>query len=364
MAFRHRCNFSVSQQVQNKGTMDDLEFKLEAQQIIYIKIKMTAAHDELAQTSLPITERSLTARNYDSSIIALGQYLEQTGYALPTRNVLEHWREDMLSGKLGRKYAVATINARLSAARKLLRMVADDVTDLTLRMLLEFWSNVTDAKEEKKPKTPFTKPTPYLTHKALTELLNSIETDNIKGIRDRAIIAIIGGAGLSVNEVAELSIRDVFLSKDDDDMRTIHVRHGKFNQERFVLLDSWNSWIIDAAKDYLDALELNTLEDAILPLFRGVKRVLGGYASLNDSLSKRGIQRAVMDYSVKIYDEEFTPTPRDLRRSYAIICLQSGMSWAAVSANMGHSTLATTERLIGEFIDETARPPQWTIELD
>lgn len=343
--------------------MDDLEFEISPEQSVYIKLKMTVAHEELAQSDRPTSERSLTARNYDSSITALGEYLEVSGHPLPTRPVLEQWRKDMQSGKLGRIYKPTTVNARLSAVRKLLRKVASETTDMMLRFVIEHWATVADVKADARQVTEPEQEQLLISQKLLTKWLNDIDRESIKGLRDRAIISIMGGAGLRVSEVAQLTVRDVFLAKDENDHRAIHIRSGKNDQERWVLLDSWNSWIIDATKDYLDALELNTLDNASEPLFRGVQRVSGGYISQDNALSKRGVQRAVTDYTLVIDSQEVTPTPRDLRRSYAIICLQNGMSWSAVSANLGHSSIAMTEKLVGQFLPEPSRTPTWTIKL-
>ena len=96
-----------------------------------------------ATSSAPMMpSHSTTARNYDSSIERLKDYLVQIGEPMPTRSFLERWRDDMLREGL----AVRTVNVRLAAARKLLRVVAADATDLQIKMVLNDWANVGDAK--------------------------------------------------------------------------------------------------------------------------------------------------------------------------------------------------------------------------
>ncbi len=170
-------------------------------------------HRQLAQLDQPPSERSLTARNYGSAITALSDYLKRGGHRLPTKSVLSQWRDDMLAGRAdaeGRVYAVRSVNARLSAARKLLRAVADDVTDITVKLVLNDWAKVEDAKAiivQDKTETDYGR---RLTLDSLRNLIASISTAAVKGLRDRALIAAMAGAGLRVSEVTALTMQDVF----------------------------------------------------------------------------------------------------------------------------------------------------------
>jgi hypothetical protein len=114
-----------------------------------ITTMMQQQHVRLAQLDLPRSRRSTTALNYDSAIKALGDYLVRTGSVLPTKGVLTQWRDDMLAGRAdesGTTYAIRSVNARMAAARKLLRAVADDVTDISVKLVLNDWAKVEDAK--------------------------------------------------------------------------------------------------------------------------------------------------------------------------------------------------------------------------
>ena len=53
-------------------------------------------HIQLAQRDLPTRDRSHTARNYDSAIKKLGEYMRTHDYVLPTRSALEAWRDGMV----------------------------------------------------------------------------------------------------------------------------------------------------------------------------------------------------------------------------------------------------------------------------
>ena len=48
---------------------------------------------------------------------------------------------------------------------------------------------------------------------------------------------------------------------------------------------------------------------------------------------------------------------------HAKLCKASGMSWEALQANMGHSSVETTQRYVGQAVDWSERVPNWTVKL-
>jgi site-specific recombinase XerD len=133
---------------------------------------------------------------------------------------------------LAKVYSTSTINARLAAARKLLRAVADDTTDIHVKLVLTSWAGVEDAKatiQQDKTETDYGR---RLTLESLRDLVNGIDITTLKGLRDRALIAVMAGAGLRVSEVTALTLRDVFLTQNEAGQRAVRVRHGKPNKSR------------------------------------------------------------------------------------------------------------------------------------
>jgi site-specific recombinase XerD len=332
-----------------------------------ITVMMQQQHIRLAQLDLPRSRRSVTALNYDSAIKALGVYLARNGASLPTKSLLTQWRDDLLAGRAddnGTVYAVRSVNARLAAARKLLRAVADDVTDITVKMVLNDWAKVEDAQAtvmQDKTETDYGR---RLTLDSLRAMLKSVDIQTLKGLRDRALIAAMAGAGLRVSEVVALNGRDVFDTVNESGQRGVRVRRGKHNKSRIVVLNGWNSWVLTTIQAYLDALGLDgqAYPDAIL--FRGVKREQGGlYSSQGEKLSTRKAEDAVNSYKAEYSGQMVTINCHDLRRTYAKLCKQSGMSWEALRANMGHSSVSVTEKYVGLDVDWSERVPNWTIEL-
>lgn len=235
---------------------------------------LAAQQIRLAQLDRLPKDRSLTARNYGSAIIALGGYMAQNGAPLPTKSLLTSWRDDMLSGratKNGKPASTSTVNSRLSAARKLLRGVADDVTDITVKTVLNNWATVEDAKKTALDDADKTE-SDYgrrFTLEAVEKLIKSIPTNHLKGLRDRAMIAVMVGAGLRVSEVSNLTLRDMFGAVNEQGQRGIKVRRGKHNKTRVIVLNGWNSWVIQAVQAYTDTIGLTLLEHGDQRVFRG-----------------------------------------------------------------------------------------------
>lgn len=99
-------------------------------------------------------------------------------------------------------------------------------------------------------------------------------------------------------------------------------------------------------------------------IFRGVKRQKGGqYSSQGETLSAHKVEEAINSHNVEYMGEMVTINCHDLRRTYAKICKQSGMSWEALRANMGHGSVIVTEKYVGLEVDWSERVPNWTIDL-
>jgi site-specific recombinase XerD len=316
-----------------------------------IRELLVQQHGRLAQSHLPVKARSSLARNYDVSISQFGEWMATTTHIMPTRSALEDWRDQMIQdGK-----AVRTVNARLAALRKLLRAVAADVTRIDVRLALESWADVKDAKATKVQDKTETDYGRRLKVKEVERLINSIPRSNIKGLRDRAMIAVMVGCGLRVSELVALTIKDFFLTSNDVGQRGVQVLHGKGDKKRVVVFGASSAWVVKAVATYTSALGLTPMLNGDQILFRQVQRVKKGYASTENPLSIRTAQRAVEVYGYNAHD---------LRRTYAKLCRDAGMEWDSIRLNMGHSSVQTTERYVGTEVDWSKREPKWKITLE
>ena len=87
------------------------------------------------------------------------------------------------------------------------------------------------------------------------------------------------------------------------------------------------------------------------------------FDQVREKLSTRKIEDAVNAYQTAYLGKMMVINCHDLRRTYAKLCKLSGMSWEALRANMGHSSVTVTEKYVGLEVDWSERVPNWVIEI-
>ncbi len=175
--------------------------------------------------------------------------------------------------------------------------------------------------------------TPVLTTKQARAVLASIQTENIVGLRDRAIIGVLIYTASRVGAVAKLSLRDLFpdgtqmmlrLDEKGGKLREVPVRH---DLEAFL-------------KEYLVAARLDVALPSS-PLFRTTegrsKRLTSNRMSANDMLrmAKRRFKDAGLDAS-RFKCHSF-------RATTATNLIDQGANIEDVQFLLGHSDPRTTQ---------------------
>ena len=354
---------------------------------------------QMAQEDRPAKSRTQTARSYASALRALSAYIQTKGVTLPTRAILDQWREDMLQGRLttdkGKVLAVNSVNVRLAAARALLRGAALRLPALEQRLLLREWAEVADAKAIFRQDLLDEDYGIRLSQPELEAYIAQIRTSTIKGLRDRALIMVLSGAGLRISEAVRLTLADVFLTAHPNGLFGIRVRHGKHRKSRIVVLGPQTHPVFQAVRAYVQALEIpipeplwpddefdsladmeadwsearyevsNTSDETNLPVFRSLKRGPNRQpVSTNRRLSPRSVERIVATYPARHRKKRIHLAPHDLRRTFAKLCKESGMSWEALREQMGHTSVNITERYVGHEVDWTQRLPGWSFKWE
>lgn len=160
----------------------------------------------------------------------------------------------------------------------------------------------------------------------LTRLLKAPSGDDVKSLRDKAILELLFSTGLRVSELCSLS-RDMDLEAEEFPIR------GKGDKVRVVFLsDTARS----AIKKYL-AKRVDP-ED---PLF--IK--LGSNESNKteeSGLTKRSIERIVKYYAVKAGISKKV-TPHVIRHCFATDLLGNGADLRSVQMLLGHANISTTQ---------------------
>ncbi|MDA0352586.1 MAG: tyrosine-type recombinase/integrase [Chloroflexi bacterium] len=166
----------------------------------------------------------------------------------------------------------------------------------------------------------------FLTTEEAADLVDAPDVDTVSGLRDRAILELLYGAGLRVSEVTALDLRDVDLTN-----RQLHVT-GKGDRSRIAL---FGAPAAEALRGYLD----------------GARPVLSGDASaeravfLNRSggrLTARSIQRMARQQGTQAGISQ-PVHPHLLRHSFATHMLEREADLRVVQHLLGHSSADTTQ---------------------
>jgi integrase len=190
-----------------------------------------------------------------------------------------------------------------------------------------------------------------LTRRQAEDLMNAPGIDTLKGKRDTAIIALCLCTGIREEEVCNLVIPDLrqYLGGE----LAIHVRHGKGNKERLIPYGELD-WCLVLVDSWIKAAEIT--EGAVFrSYYEGFRK-----QRPNDKgefrLSVRAVELIIRSYYIPINGELRSVAPHDLRRSYARALFDSGMPILAISQNLGHANIKTTQGYIGPLDDSTRAP--------
>ncbi len=304
----------------------------------------------ICQTDKKPSERTLTARAYASALRALSVAMSHLGVSIPDRQVLEAWRDEMLASGL----SVRTVNMRLSAVRKWLRLTADLTNDITAKLIIRDYANVENAKEthiqDKLEEDYGTR----LSRDQVGELLG-VCGDGLRGKRDKAVIALMVGGGLRVSEVCALTVEDALNVTDSNGFHGIRIRKGKHDKSRVAVIGERGHWVFTAIDDYLAlAPQANGV------LIRGVAHLpSGAIVSTKKGITTRAIQKVLGDYVIPSLGRSVCA--HDLRRTYAYITQRQGMEWDALRSNMGHSSVRVTEKYVGHAVEWGSRVVTWEL---
>lgn len=159
----------------------------------------------------------------------------------------------------------------------------------------------------------------------LERLMRSPEGDDVKSLRDQAMLELLFSTGLRVSELCSLNT-DIDLAKDELSVR------GKGDKVRVVFLSPAAK---AAVKKYLVARK--DMDEALFVQF-------GNHASEGGSLrlTSRSVERLVKHYAVKAGISKKV-TPHVIRHSFATDLLSNGADLRSVQTMLGHENIATTQ---------------------
>lgn len=276
--------------------------------------------DFLEHLEIEKNRSRLTLRNYDLYLKRFAEFAKKRGVSSPENIDLDLVRNFRLwlnryHDRHGQPLKLQTQTYHVIAIRSFLKYLARrDIKTLA-------------AEKIELPKTPSRQVT-FLENADLERLFAATgqEKDELRKMRDRAILELLFSTGLRVAETASLKRTQVNLKKDEFSVK------GKGDKIRVVFLSPSAK---TALKTYLDKRIDNSPA-----LFARHDRQL----ELEDSepLTSRSIERLVKKYSL-LAGLSLSVSPHTLRHSMATDLLAAGADLRSVQEILGHSSITTTQ---------------------
>lgn len=211
-------------------------------------------------------------------------------------------------------YAKTSISRKLASLRSFYRFAQR-----------EGWVDNNPAKALRNPRKAHKLPH-FLSSTEIGKLLGAPASDQVMGLRDRAILETLYSAGLRVSELVDLNDGDV-----DFDQGIVRVR-GKGRKERLAPL---GSYALRALKTWLAKRKVADKEPKgrAAPVF--VNR-------LGTRLTSRSVGR-MLEKHLKSAGLDNRTSPHTLRHSFATHLLDRGADIRSVQELLGHKSLVTTQ---------------------
>ena len=171
----------------------------------------------------------------------------------------------------------------------------------------------------------------WLSLKQAQAILNAPDITTTKGLRDRAIIAVLLGCALRRSEVAALTMGHV---QQRDGRWCIVDLYGKHGRVRTVPMPVWVKVAIDAWTAPAGVVDGY--------VFRPVNR---GDQVHGDVLSEKVVWQMLRPYATAAGVPGIAP--HDARRSCAKFCRAAGADLEQIQLLLGHASVQTTERYLG-----------------
>src|SRR5580700_6268655 len=277
----------------------------------------------LDSVSSPITKRV-----YNTALNEFMEWFQQEPRPGFTKAAVYAWRVSLEERGLGS----SSIIIRMSAIRKLAAEAADN--GLLAPELAAGIARVRSAK------SVGIRTGNWLSVRQAQSLLNAPDVSTVRGLRDRAILAVLLGCGLRRSEVAALTFGHV---QQRDGRWCIVDLRGKHGRVRTAPVPTWVKVAIDAwtsATGVADGF-----------IFRPVNRA---DRVAGERLGEKVVWQMLREYAAQIGVTGLAP--HDLRRTCAKLCRAAGGELEQIQMLLGHASVQTTERYLGTRQDLVNAP--------
>jgi integrase/recombinase XerD len=300
-----------------------------------VVVDRAAEWDRLKALVLDSVSSPITKRVYNLGLDEfISWYLREPRNGF-TKATVSAWRVSLEARNLG----PISINVRITAVRKLANEAADNGL-----LAPELASGIARIKGVR---SQGVRTGNWLSLQQAQALLNAPNIQTLKGLRDRAMFAILLGCGLRRAELASLTFRHL---QQRESRWCILDLVGKHGRVRTVPMPPWVKTAVD---DWTRAAGL-----ADGRLFRGINR---GDRLSGGNLSEKVVWQVLKTYLFAVGNVNIAP--HDLRRTTAKLCRASGGELEQIQLLLGHSSVQTTERYLGTKQD-LVHAPNDAIKLD
>jgi site-specific recombinase XerD len=268
-----------------------------------------------------------TRRAYARALTDFLTWVEATRPAGLTKATVQAYVSELRAASV----TPSSLNQRLTAIRKLAQEAADNglIDPATAQAI----ARVEGIRREGRRLGH------WLTQAQAQQLIRMPDVTTVKGVRDRAILAVLLGCGLRRAEAARLEVRHL---QQREGRWVIVDLVGKRNRTRSVPMPAWAKSALDAWTDAADI--------AGGPLFRPLRR--GGHVQPG-GMTAQAVFDVVRGYAGEL---GVAVRPHDLRRTFAKLAHKGGSPIDQIQLSLGHSSLQTTERYLGVDQDLTTAP--------
>jgi len=179
----------------------------------------------------------------------------------------------------------------------------------------------------------------WLSLEQAQKLIDLPDLTTIKGLRDRAILAMLLGCGLRRSELAGLTVGDI---EQRDGRWVILDLQGKHNRTRTVPIPAFAKSALD---DYLHKTGIGAGV-----IFRGMRK--------GDKLRRTGMTPEAVWTIVTQYGDLLgvKVRPHDLRRTFSKLSRRAGADLTQIQFTLGHESVKTTEIYVAEDQNLTHAP--------
>lgn len=246
-------------------------------------------------------------------------------------NNLENLNPHQLTPEHIWKYRLFLSRQYLQKTKKSLKRSTQNYYLIALRSLLVYFTEKDilslPSEKVKLPREKSERVVNFLTLEQVERLLNTPNTSNVAGLRDKAILEILFSTGLRVAELISLNREQVEIKPTTKDLEVGII--GKGGHPRTVY---FSERAINWLRKYLETR--NDKEKALFINYRG--------KDPSTRLGVRSMERIVKRYAI-LAGLPLTTSCHTIRHSFATDLLMKGVDLRVVQEFLGHRNIVTTQ---------------------